>query len=98
MLFDIVNHPKLINYFSDQVIVFNEREIVSKENHVFIPDRLVFNQQNEAVIVDYKTGKPSKEHHQQLITYEDVLSSMQIKVVKKLLIYVNEQILIEEVS
>ena len=97
MLFDIVNHPKLKNYFSDDVIVFNEREIVSNENHVFIPDRLVFNQQNEAIIIDYKTGKPSKEHHQQLITYEDVLTSMQIKVVKKLLIYINEQILIEEV-
>lgn len=97
ILFDIVAHPKLKSSFSDEVIVFNEREIVSKENHIFIPDRLVFNQQNEVIIIDYKTGKPSKEHHQQLITYEDVLTSMQIKVVKKLLIYINEQILVEEV-
>jgi ATP-dependent exoDNAse (exonuclease V) beta subunit len=97
MLFDIVNHPKLKNYFSDDVTVFNEREIVSKENHIFIPDRLVFNQQNEAVIIDYKTGKSSKAHNQQLITYKDVLTSMQIKVIKKLLIYINEEIIVEEI-
>lgn len=97
MLFEIVNHPKLETYFSDDVIVFNEREIVSKENHIFIPDRLVFNSEHEAIIIDYKTGKPSKEYHQQLITYEDVLESMEIKVIKKLLIYINEEILIQEV-
>ena len=97
LILEVVNHPKLKNYFSEEVVVFNEREIVSKENQIFIPDRLVFNQQNEAIIIDYKTGKPYKEHHQQLINYEDVLKSMQIKVVKKLLIYINEQILVEEV-
>ncbi len=76
------------------MIVFNEREIVSIDHQIFIPDRLVFNSKNEAIIIDYKTGKPSKEYHQQLISYEDVLKSMHINVVKKLLIYINEQITI----
>jgi ATP-dependent exoDNAse (exonuclease V) beta subunit len=97
MLLEIVNHPKLKMYYSTEVTVFNEREIVSKENHIFIPDRLVFNSENEAIIIDYKTGKPSKEYHQQLISYEDVLKSMQLKVIKKLLIYINEEITIEEI-
>ncbi len=97
MLLEIVNHPTLQTYYSTEVTVFNEREIVSKENHIFIPDRLVFNSENEAIIIDYKTGKPSKEYHQQLISYEDVLKSMQLKVVKKLLIYINEEITIEEI-
>ena len=97
MLYEIVDHPKLVDYFSNDSIVFNEREMVSKDKHIFIPDRLVFNSENEATIIDYKTGKPSKEYHQQLISYEDVLKSMGIKVVKKLLIYINEQITIEEI-
>ena len=97
LLFEIVNHPELSDYFSEDSIVFNERELVSKDHHIFIPDRLVFNAKNEAVIIDYKTGKPSKEYHQQLICYEDVLNTMQIKVIKKLLIYINEEITIEEI-
>lgn len=97
LLLDIVNHPKLKDYFSKDLIVFNEREIVSKDHQIFIPDRLVFNSKNEAIIIDYKTGKPSKEYHQQLISYEDVLKSMHINVVKKILIYINEQITIEEI-
>tara|TARA_R110002110_G_scaffold248894_4_gene465117 strand:+ start:6458 stop:9625 length:3168 start_codon:yes stop_codon:yes gene_type:complete len=96
LLFKVVNHPKLKNYYSNEAIVFNEREIVSKDNHIFIPDRLVFNSENEVIIIDYKTGKPAKEYHQQLINYEDVLLSMDLKVVKKIIIYINEEITIEE--
>ena len=92
----IVNHPELQNYFSEDVIIYNEREIVDVDNQIMIPDRLVFNN-NEVTIIDYKTGKPSKSHHQQLLKYERVLKSMNFKVDKKLLIYINEEILVEEV-
>ncbi len=97
LFFDVVCHPKLKNYYSDEVVVFNEQEIVSKDNHIFIPDRLVFNSENEVIIIDYKTGKPAKEYHQQLISYQDLLTSMGLKVIKKLLIYINEEITIEEI-
>ncbi|WGH74452.1 UvrD-helicase domain-containing protein [Tenacibaculum tangerinum] len=93
----IVNHPKLQEYFSKEVIVFNEREIVDVDNQIVIPDRLVFNAVREATIIDYKTGKQSNVHHQQLLRYERVLKSMNIKVVKKILVYIDEEILVEEV-
>ena len=93
----IVNHPKLITYFSDEVTVFNEREIVDFDNQIIIPDRLVFNKQNEVTILDYKTGSTSNEHHQQLLKYERVLNSMNFKVDKKLLIYINDKIDVVEV-
>ena len=93
----IVNHPKLITYFSDEVTVFNEREIVDFDNQIIIPDRLVFNKQNEVTILDYKTGSTSNEHHQQLLKYERVLNSMNFKVEKKLLIYINDKIDVVEV-
>ncbi|CAA0218676.1 UvrD-helicase domain-containing protein [Tenacibaculum maritimum] len=93
----IVDHPELQNYFLEGVAVFNEREIVDVDNQIMIPDRLVFNEKKEAVIIDYKTGKTSKSYHQQLLRYERVLKSMGFKVNKKLLVYINEEILVEEV-
>ena len=97
MLYLVVNHPKLAVYFSDQVTVFNEREIVDFDNQVVIPDRLVFNHLNEVTVIDYKTGIPSGEHHQQLLKYERVLKSMDFKVGKKLLIYMNTEVDVVEV-
>ena len=96
-IYKIVNHTELESYFSEEVIIYNEREIVDVDNQIIIPDRLVFNQKNEVVIIDYKTGKSSKSYHQQLLRYERVLKSMNFKVDKKLLIYINEEILVEEV-
>ena len=93
----VVNHSELKSYFSEEVTVFNEREIVDIDNQVVIPDRLVFNAQNEVTIIDYKTGNPSKEHHQQLLKYEKVLKSMHFKVAKKLLVYMNAFIEVVEV-
>ncbi len=92
----IVNHSELQNYYSEGVAIYNEREIVDVDNQVMIPDRLVF-KNNEVTIIDYKTGKPSKSYHQQLLRYERVLKTMNFKVDKKLLIYINEEILVEEV-
>jgi ATP-dependent exoDNAse (exonuclease V) beta subunit len=85
----VVNHSELKPYFSEEVTVFNEREIVDVDNQVVIPDRLVFNAQNEVTIIDYKTGNPFKEHHQQVLRYERVLKSMHFKVDKKILVYIN---------
>ncbi|NVK51814.1 MAG: UvrD-helicase domain-containing protein [Flavobacteriaceae bacterium] len=97
ILIEIVTHPALKNYYKKDVIVFNERELVTAFNEILIPDRLVFNQRNEAVIIDYKTGKPLKEHHQQVKKYAEILEKMKIKVLKKILIYIDNEILIEEV-
>lgn len=93
----LINHPKLLNYFSDEVIIYNEREIVDFDNQIIIPDRLVFTDKNKVTIIDYKTGNQSKEHHQQLLKYERVLKSMNFKVDKKILIYINDKIDVVEV-
>ncbi|WP_439127857.1 UvrD-helicase domain-containing protein [Polaribacter sp.] len=92
----LVNHPKLENYYANNLTVFNEREIVDIDNQIIIPDRLVFNI-NNVVIIDYKTGNPSKDHHQQLLKYERILKSMDFEVSKKILIYLNDKIDVVEV-
>lgn len=93
----VVEHPKLVTYFTDEFIVYNEREIVAIDHQIVIPDRLVFLDKMEVVIIDYKTGSPALEHHQQLLKYENVLKTMNFKVDKKILIYINEEINIVEV-
>jgi ATP-dependent exoDNAse (exonuclease V) beta subunit len=97
ILDEVVKHPKLEEYYKENVVVYNEREITTEDNQVVIPDRLVFNTQSEVTIIDYKTGKHSKSYHQQLLQYEKVLKSMNFNVVKKLLIYINDEITIEEI-
>ncbi|QTE24392.1 UvrD-helicase domain-containing protein [Polaribacter cellanae] len=93
----VVNHPKLRAYYSNEATVFNEREIVTADNQIIIPDRLVFNKNNNVTIIDYKTGVSSEKYHQQLKNYENVLKSMHFKVDKKLLIYINDKIDVVEV-
>ncbi|APZ45270.1 DNA helicase UvrD [Polaribacter reichenbachii] len=93
---EVVYHPEINKYFSEDVVTYNEREIVDVDNQIVIPDRLVFT--NDLVsIIDYKTGNKSSEHKQQILKYEQVLKSMNFKVDKKLLIYINKEIDIVEV-
>ena len=96
-IFKIIESDQLVSFFMEDVLVFNEREIVDVDNQIVIPDRLVLNANNEAIIIDYKTGKPSKKYHQQLLKYEQVLKGMNFKVIQKLLVYINDEIDIVEV-
>ncbi|WP_299015752.1 UvrD-helicase domain-containing protein [uncultured Polaribacter sp.] len=93
----VVNHPQLKKYYTEEVLTYNEREIVDVDNQIIIPDRLVFNQDKELTIIDYKTGASSKEHHQQLLKYEKVLNTMGFVVKEKLLLYLGKELEIVEV-
>jgi len=96
ILNQVVTHEKLISYFSQNATVFTEQEIFTNEHTIVIPDRLVFNNKN-VTILDYKTGKPKKEYHHQINAYAQVLESLNYQVQKKLLVYINDEILFEEV-
>jgi ATP-dependent exoDNAse (exonuclease V) beta subunit len=87
----VVLHSELKDFFTDEFKILNEREIITNQGDVIIPDRLVFNN-NEVVIIDYKTGKPEKSHHKQVINYAHVLKQMGYKVIKKLLVYIDEKV------
>jgi len=91
----IVGHTKLKWYYSKDVVVCNEREILFKAKTV-IPDRLVFDKNNKVTIIDYKTGISKEEHRYQLENYASVLASLNYLVSKKVLVYINKTISIEE--
>ena len=91
-ILEIVNHPDLKRYYDVDSVNFNEREIISKKGFVLVPDRLVFLNDTDIVIIDYKTGKENDSHKIQLNKYKSVLEEMNFKVAEKILIYVSEKI------
>jgi ATP-dependent exoDNAse (exonuclease V) beta subunit len=97
LLIKIVEHPKLINYYKSDLTIYNERDIITKEGVILRPDRIVINTNNEAVIIDYKTGAEDIKHKNQLIRYQNTLQDMQFTVIKKILIYINNDVQIIEI-
>lgn len=93
----VVQHSVLKEFYSDSVKIFNERELLDVDGQIVIPDRLVFLNEKDVVILDYKTGEQSKKYHQQLLRYQRVLENMNFNVQKKILIYLHEPLLVEEI-
>ncbi|WP_372794737.1 UvrD-helicase domain-containing protein [Lutibacter sp.] len=94
---NVVNHPKLHTYFEQKNQVYNEQEIVTSDKKIIIPDRLVVKDNKVVVIIDYKTGKPDKKYHQQISNYAKTLETLNYSIEKKLLVYINYEISVEEV-
>ncbi|QRM88618.1 AAA family ATPase [Lacinutrix sp. WUR7] len=90
-ILQIIDHKELKDYFTIENTIYNERDIIS--NHEIIrPDRLVINANNEATIIDYKTGAINKKHQLQLENYQRVIEEMSYKVIHKILVYINDDI------
>ena len=85
----ICNHEELQDFFRDDFKVFNEQNILKKGMPNIKPDRVVI-KNNEAYILDYKTGAEHKKHQEQLKQYELALIEMGLNVTKKALVYTQE--------
>ena len=96
IIFKIIDHAELKKYYNDELVCYNEREIISKKGFVLVPDRLVFLNNKDVVIIDYKTGKENSSHEVQMRKYQALLEEMNLKVVANILIYVNEKIIISK--
>lgn len=88
----IINHKELEKFFSPNLKSYNEREIINKNMKSYIPDRLVYLNRNNVIIIDYKTGLKKPGHINQLKKYEKSLSQMGLKTVKKILVYINQNV------
>ncbi len=87
----VVTHPELVQYFSGDYTVYNERDIIAN-GRLFRPDRVVIDKNNNAGIIDYKTGIYNPVHGLQLSEYAEIIESMGYPVTHKILIYFNEDI------
>ncbi|RIA11033.1 ATP-dependent exoDNAse (exonuclease V) beta subunit [Flavobacteriaceae bacterium MAR_2010_72] len=95
-IMNIVQHEKLIVYFDHELTIYNERDIITDDGKIVRPDRIVINKTNEAVVIDYKTGHEDKTHESQLEDYKQVIENMGLKVLKKILIYIDDEIQVKE--
>ncbi|MUU79207.1 UvrD-helicase domain-containing protein [Winogradskyella endarachnes] len=97
LVLKVLQHPKLESYYKDDFKIYNERDIITNSGELLRPDRLNINSDNEAIIIDYKTGEPKESHAFQLNKYETVLNEMKLKVTHKLLVYINDTVEVLEV-
>lgn len=96
ILKNIVEHAQLAYLFDGRLTIYNEQDIISENGKLLRPDRVVVNSNNQATIIDYKTGLENAKHKEQLFDYQYVLEQMNFEVIKKILIYINHDIVIKE--
>ena len=95
-ILSVVSHPKLKKFYSSKFRIYNERDILTADGQIHRPDRIMIDKENKVVIIDYKTGRPNRQYANQLNIYQDSLKSIGFKIRAKLLVYVNENITVEE--
>lgn len=87
----MIHHPMIHRAFDPEAKVKNECEILSKDYGILRPDR--YAELPESIyLLDYKTGKPSEKHHQQLQRYGSVLKKMVLKDIQAYLVYLGENV------
>jgi len=91
---EVVTHPKLIPLFNEENQVYNEREILLDTGQKLIPDRVVI-RNNQASVIDYKTGSKNTKYNNQVLGYANALTKMGYTINKKIIVYIDNVITVE---
>ncbi|PKP27274.1 MAG: hypothetical protein CVU06_02725 [Bacteroidetes bacterium HGW-Bacteroidetes-22] len=86
---EIVNQPDITPFFNYQGEVKTEAPILLANGNLLRPDRVMINR-DEALVIDFKTGKTSPVHEEQIINYASALSELGYKTVKGWLLYLSD--------
>jgi len=92
----VISHPQLKPFFDGTGNVRPESEILLPDGNLLRPDRVVI-RDNEVTILEFKTGQPLEEHRQQVTTYAGALYEMGYRPIRKFLIYIDDQVEVQEV-
>jgi ATP-dependent exoDNAse (exonuclease V) beta subunit len=85
--------PKVQSFFNKEQLVFKEVDLLCPDGKIIRPDRV--NKVDGALqVIDFKTGKPKPEHHDQINRYKQTLVSMGHQVTEGVLIYVESKELV----
>jgi ATP-dependent helicase/nuclease subunit A len=85
-LTQVVNMPDIAKYFEAPYECINERPLVTAKGDIKVPDRVVM-KDDEAVVIDFKTGMEWDGHKQQLQAYAKELENLGFKKIKKYVVY-----------
>ena len=89
----LLSDSRMQVFFDDKWKVKNEREILTPNGEIYVPDRLLISNE-KTIILDYKTGIPKKQYRNQIIQYSDILLQMGYSNIEKYLIYINTEKLV----
>lgn len=92
---NIILHPDVQPYFEKGLEVKMESEILLESGLTIRPDRLIIDDE-QIIIIDYKTGKPLEKHIKQLDRYAETLLQMDYSSVEKVLIYIDEGVIVKK--
>ncbi|MBL0032079.1 MAG: Dna2/Cas4 domain-containing protein [Bacteroidetes bacterium] len=87
---DILKSSEIAELFSDQFQVKAEKEIILPSGEVLRPDRVII-KENEAIVIDFKSGQPHKKHENQVTQYADILRKMGYQPVSSKLVYLTNR-------
>jgi ATP-dependent exoDNAse (exonuclease V) beta subunit len=89
-LVQLLQHQELAAYYIPDINCKLEAELITENGELLRPDRIVFDTEH-TVLIDYKTGKENNtKYFRQLLKYETALVQMGYKNIKKLLVYVDD--------
>jgi ATP-dependent exoDNAse (exonuclease V) beta subunit len=84
----LLAHPGVRQWYDGSARVLNEVEILSEKGQTRRPDRIMI-YPDRIVIVDYKSGKPSPQHHAQVQNYLHLIRRMGYTRVEAYLWYIS---------
>jgi ATP-dependent exoDNAse (exonuclease V) beta subunit len=90
-LTEIVFHPQLTDFFDVDAKILNEQSIIKKDTKTIKPDRVVLKGKT-AYLLDYKTGSHQAKYDIQLKEYEKALQEMGFHIIKKVIVYIGENL------
>ncbi|RZJ35185.1 MAG: ATP-dependent helicase [Flavobacterium sp.] len=88
---EVTSHPELAGFFDGKGQLYNEQVIVRPGQPTVKPDRILISE-NDAWILDYKTGAHNPKYAAQLDGYATALADMGYLVTKKTLAYLGEEV------
>ena len=77
--------------------MYNEREIFVPPNNVIKQDKTVYTSKKDVFILDYKTGKKTKNHQNQIKSYMSALKKAHYRVKGAFLVYISNKIEVLEI-
>lgn len=87
---ELLENNLIKQYYEGVYDIKNESEILTETGEILRPDKIIFTPE-EAVVIDYKTGKQNtKNHVPQMLKYQNALMNMGYGKIKKILVYVEE--------
>jgi ATP-dependent exoDNAse (exonuclease V) beta subunit len=86
---EIISDEKIKEWFSGGYEVMNETEIINEKGSLIRPDRIMI-KDDKVVLLDYKTGKKSKAHSEQMKKYIETVKRLGYNNIEGYILYLSQ--------